>query len=85
MNKRIKELAEQAGFVFDEHNEPTQRKLEAFVDLLSTEYVAICDDLAAKYVKHRRDTDDFGDKNIFAEGETAAKDIAKKIKKYANR
>lgn len=38
MNERIKELAEKAGFHFDEHNEPTQRKVELLVELLTREY-----------------------------------------------
>ena len=34
MNERIRELAEQAGFYFDEYNEVTQRKVELLAELI---------------------------------------------------
>ena len=34
MNERIRELAEQAGFYFDEYNEATQRKVELLAELI---------------------------------------------------
>ena len=37
MNKQIKLLAEQAGFYFDEYNEPTNRKAEKFAELIVQE------------------------------------------------
>ena len=50
MNERIKELAEQAGFYFDEYNEPTTRKAEKFAQLIAYE----CIDLALGS-SHRED------------------------------
>ena len=37
MNERIKELAKQAGFYFDEYNEVTQRKVELLTELIIKE------------------------------------------------
>ena len=37
MNQRIEKLAEQAGFHFDEYNEPTARKTEKFAELIVEE------------------------------------------------
>ena len=37
MNPRIKQLAEQAGFYFDEYNEPTNRKAGLFAELIVRE------------------------------------------------
>ena len=37
MNQRIEKLAEQAGFHFDEYNEPTARKTELFAELIVRE------------------------------------------------
>ena len=34
MNERIRELTEQAGFYFDDHNEATQRKVELLAELI---------------------------------------------------
>jgi hypothetical protein len=42
MNERIKQLAEQAGFYFDEYNEPTNRKADLFAELIIKE----CADIA---------------------------------------
>jgi len=42
MNERIKQLAEQAGFYFDEYNEPTNRKADLFAELIIRE----CADIA---------------------------------------
>jgi hypothetical protein len=42
MNPRIKKLAEQAGFYFDEYNEPTNRKADLFAELIIRE----CADIA---------------------------------------
>ena len=44
MNERIRELAEQAGFHFDEYNEPTQRKAEKFAELIVKEMLQTCED-----------------------------------------
>ena len=37
MNERIRQLAEQAGFYFDEYNEPTNRKADLFAELIVQE------------------------------------------------
>lgn len=80
MNNKMKKLAESVGFVFDEYNEPTQRKLEALLALVNADCVAICDQLAAQYKEQRLQVDDFKYKNIFAEGEVAAHKIKTSIK-----
>lgn len=41
MNKHIRELAEQAGFGFDEYNLVQQRKLEVFSELLLKDVVEV--------------------------------------------
>lgn len=55
MNKRILELANQAGFYFDEYNEPTQRKVELFAELIVSECIDNLDfhghDLAVSQLK----------------------------------
>lgn len=35
MNVNVKDLAEAAGFHFDEHNEATQRKVELLVEMVA--------------------------------------------------
>jgi hypothetical protein len=44
--------------------------------------MTICEETQAAYFKHRKATDDFQDKNIYAEGEAASDIIKYKIKKH---
>ena len=57
MNKQIKQLAEQAGFYFDEYNEPTNRKADLFAELIVKEcmsnlYLHGYDDAVVQIQKH---------------------------------
>ena len=76
MNERIKELIEQAydpeyGFIIP----------EKFAELIVAECMKTCDETQAAYLKHRKASDDFQDKNIYAEGEAACDIIKYKLKK----
>jgi hypothetical protein len=58
MNKRIKELAEQAGFYFDEYNEPTTRKAEKFAELIVKECIGVVENLSPGYKDYRDQIED---------------------------
>jgi vacuolar-type H+-ATPase subunit H len=45
------------------------------------ECMDICDQVKADYLRHRKSTPDFEEKNIYAEGEAAADTIKLKIKR----
>ncbi len=53
MNARIRELAEQAGFHFDEYNQPTQRKAEVFAELIVRECAQFIFVLDAEPISHK--------------------------------
>ena len=60
MNKRIKELAKQTGYIWHASGDPqiyefTPEKLEKFAELIIRECAKVCDDL---------DIDDWGDKSF---------------------
>jgi hypothetical protein len=42
----------------------------------------MCDNVSADYFKHRKAADDFQDKNIYAEGESACDEVRYEIKKH---
>jgi hypothetical protein len=44
MSERIRELAEQVGFYFDEYNEATNRKVELLAELIINDILAILAD-----------------------------------------
>jgi len=86
MNERIKVLARQSGEL------PTQDcgvpqwyidedELEKFAELIIKECMSHCDETSAAYLKHQIDSDDFQDKNMYAEGRSASDKIKYKIKK----
>ena len=54
MNERIRELAEQAGFHFDEYNEVTQRKVELLAELIVRECAKCCSDDKDVYRMYER-------------------------------
>ena len=84
MNERIQELAEQATV----HGNTEHRLdipswyLEKFAELMVKECMTLCDDTRADYFKHRKNSSDFQDKTIYAEGEAASDMIKYKIKKH---
>jgi hypothetical protein len=93
MNERIRELALQAGGEFWQRLENDAVKqdayitfdppesLEKFVESIVKDCIAVCDATSAEYLKHQRASDDFQDKNIYAEGRSASDLIKHKIKK----
>ncbi len=93
MNERILELAEQAGLKQRVWNslgkelpmwqeDPDNPGLEKFAELLLKDCIAVCDETRKSYFKYRKGSDDFQDKNIYAEGEAASDVIKYKIKKH---
>jgi hypothetical protein len=90
MNERIKLLAEQANELdyetFDEYNHKTVQHYkfdkEKFAELIVQECMTMCDNVSADYFKHRKAADDFQDKNIYAEGESACDEVRYEIKKH---
>ena len=89
MNQRIQELAEQAGFSFKYKTAPDEMNpghkltdLEKFAELIVRECMSFCDETRSAYLKHRKASDDFTDKNIYAEGEAASDTIKYKMKKH---
>ena len=91
MNERIRELAEQiVCFEQDmdgsmEPNEDGQwirvDELEKFAELIVAECMKTCDETQAAYLKYRKESDDFQDKNIYAEGAAVCDIIKYKLKK----
>lgn len=84
MNERIKELMDQA---YDSYVDPIygleafRFSREKFAELIIKECMSMCDETQADYLKHRKSTIDFDEKNIFAEGEAASGVIKHKMKK----
>jgi hypothetical protein len=58
MNPRIKQLAEQAGFYFDEYNEPTNRKADLFAKLIIKECIGVVENLSPGYKDYRDQIED---------------------------
>lgn len=81
MTKLIRDLARRVPRINDFYNVgPVQRaELEEFAELIVYECLYECDRVAAQHKKHRSFTLDFIEKNIFAQGETAADMIKKAV------
>jgi len=83
MSERIKQLMDQAGIdveaVENLGEMPTALK---FAELIVRECMTMCDNVSADYFKHRKAADDFQDKNIYAEGESACDEVRYEIKKH---
>jgi hypothetical protein len=85
MNERIKELAEQATCdIEDEYGNWVGCNFDKakFAELIVQECMTMCDNVSADYFKHRKAADDFQDKNIYAEGESACDEVRYEIKKH---
>jgi hypothetical protein len=89
MNKRIRELAEKSGFFpvpddteSDWEYRAENARYEKFAELIVAECMSMCDERRAVYFGHRMASDDFIDKNMYAEGETACDAIRYKIKQH---
>ena len=85
MNERIRELAIEAGMIVGEANGFDMTRLMPrevkFAELIIRECMKTCDETQAAYLKYRKESDDFQDKNIYAEGEAACDIIKYKLKK----
>jgi hypothetical protein len=85
MNERMIDMAieanSQTGNEFDLNHKPLDAFLTKFSELIIQECVAKCAETQAEYLKHRKASDDFTDKNIYAEGEAASDVIKYKIKR----
>ena len=83
MNERIRQLAQQAVNSISDHIDfdiPDVFK-KKFAELIVAECMKTCDETQAAYLKYRKESDDFQDKNIYAEGEAACDIIKYKLKK----
>ena len=81
MNERIKALAIQATREFSPVMQ-SDKWNEKFAELIVQECMSFCDETRSAYLKHRKASDDFTDKNIYAEGEAASDIIKYKMKKH---
>jgi hypothetical protein len=79
MNERLQNLAREAGHF--EFNKWDYFDINKFAELIVKESMAMCDELQAQYLTSRKSTMDFGEKNIYAEGEAACDIIKYKMKK----
>ena len=83
MNERIKELAEQCtDYVYGEGGSYEMFDKEKFAELIVRECMTMSDELKAQYLTSRKSTMDFGEKNIYAEGEAACDVLKYKMKKH---
>lgn len=86
MNKRIKELADEAedyaDGIVDQGGEFHEAYTKKFAELIVRECIGFCDDAKTAYTKLRKTELDFNEKNIWAEGEIASNTIKHKIKKH---
>jgi hypothetical protein len=94
MNELIKELVKKAGGRLSTHtltSYPAQRResielwdknIEKFAELIVKECMSMCDELKVEYFNHRKNTMDFDEKHIYAEGESACFNLRFKMKKH---
>lgn len=86
MNGRIKELKKQATKTLKaDWNCPEDLEefdADLFAELIVKECIHLAAETEASYSLIRRVTSDFDEKNIYAEGEIAAKVVATKIKQH---
>lgn len=88
MNKNITKLLEKSnGCHYDEDGKPLANMLigddiEKFVELIVLEFGNISDDLKSKYLENRKATSDFGEKNIYAQGESTCDTLKRNFKKH---
>jgi hypothetical protein len=83
MNERIQKLAREAALAEGWGPGVWQTTFtEKFAELIVQECMTMCDNVSADYFKHRKAADDFQDKNIYAEGESACDEVRYEIKKH---
>ena len=80
MNERLQNLAREAGHF--EFNKWDYFDINKFAELIVKESITMCDELQAQYFTSRKSTMDFGEKQIYAEGEAACDIIKYKMKKH---
>lgn len=74
MNKRIKELAQQVAVMeTDATLVMYDDEIARFAELILKEVFAATNTIKENYLRQQRATADFGEKNIFSEGQTALK------------
>ena len=90
MNERIKQLAEQAGLKVESWmtNPPkpfqilgSTEQFEKFAELIVKDCMTMCEELKVEYFNHRKNTMDFEEKHIYAEGEAACFNLRFNMKK----
>ena len=84
MNEQIKELKKQAASYFWalDNDAPAEEYEKKFAELIIQKCMAICDEQRAHYFGERMASDDFIDKNMYAEAESACDIIRYKMKKH---
>ena len=84
MNERIRELAEQTGWRYDngEWQFADDSDIEKFAELIVRLCMTMSDELKAQYLTSRKSTMDFDEKSIYAEGEAACDVLKYKMKKH---
>ena len=81
VNEQIERLAKQAGCTIDRLGFG-EGNLEKFAELIVQQCMSMCDEQRAYYFGHRMASDDFIDKNMYAEGEAACDILQYKMKKH---
>jgi precorrin-6x reductase len=83
MNEQIGKLISEAIKAIPDHVDFDLPKefTEKFAELIVAECMKTCDETQAAYLKYRKESDDFQDKNIYAEGEAVCAIIKYKMKK----
>lgn len=85
MNEHVKELVEKAGFELayvpggKDSEFYYEDEFAALVKLVVKECARIAAELASSYLAQRRAADDFIEKNVLAEGQTAAEQVQMRI------
>jgi hypothetical protein len=88
MIERIKELSRVAHSAADSTYAQSPDAIwlkeynKKFAELIVQQCMSMCDEQRAYYFGHRMASDDFIDKNMYAEGEAACDILQYKMKKY---
>lgn len=92
MSERIDEILFRTGVTQHSFSDPrhpdldgyivSDEKLNNLIEQVVRECLALCDDVQSQYLKHRKSTSDFSEKNIYAEGEAACDVIKFKMKHH---
>lgn len=80
MNDRMKELIEESGMT--QYVAVNNKYLERLTNAIIEDLIKICEEEKEAYLKLKKSTMDFGEKNIYAEGESASDRIKIKVKRH---